>query len=628
MKKILILLLLGTLFTATPGSAREKSAVNFKHLESLKFTFKVDGKQYTSWAIYAEPVKKGKIDGPYRQAGAPGEGFGCVDDVARIGLLYLQHFEKTKDPRFLEPAEKALEFLLYMEDGRGGFYNFVDEGGKINKTGHTSRTSLDWWTARAFWAIGRGIRVIGDRNSDLTSRLKKCYARILSRIYRYRQNPAISKKIIDRYRLLEIEPGTLINDSGAITSIYVLGLLEYYRANENREDPLKLRVRSLIGDFCRSILKMEETSTYKYPLTGFHYPSLWDMQTVHLYGNRQVKSLALAGKYLGKQEWIESACREADRAYPLLLCNWHLPFALSPQPEIYPQIAYSAETVISNLIAIYQATGRKRYLILAQLFGSWFFGNNPAEERIYFPKTGRCLDGIDISGININSGAESTLEALWALSLLESFSDGEYIRVVSNLFPRPDPLFVPVEDMNTEGDVNWRQRNYTGGATRKIALLSSGGRLSFSREFDWTGTCRAHLVFRKNDPKPGVIKVKIAGRQRAVTVQNSPFGEGFKTVFLEKFRVNPGDNVCFTILNDKSGQEIYIDSVMLQKQIQQCNFEGDFGNLILRLNSFPTPTTIPVDFSPLLGSAKDCFFSDREVLMITLKPLSWIMIKK
>jgi hypothetical protein len=57
---------------------------------------------------------------------------------------------------------------------------------------------------------------------------------------------------------------------------------------------------------------------------------------------------------------------------------------------------------------------------MAGLAGSWFFGNNILKQQMYDPKTGRCFDGIkDSSTVNKNSGAESTIEALYTVLELE-----------------------------------------------------------------------------------------------------------------------------------------------------------------------------------------------------------------
>ena len=55
---------------------------------------------------------------------------------------------------------------------------------------------------------------------------------------------------------------------------------------------------------------------------------------------------------------------------------------------------------------------------------AWLAGENVLRRRIYDPQTGRCYDGINSADkINVNSGAESTIEALLILIEVEQNPD-------------------------------------------------------------------------------------------------------------------------------------------------------------------------------------------------------------
>ncbi len=88
-------------------------------------------------------------------------------------------------------------------------------------------------------------------------------------------------------------------------------------------------------------------------------------------------------------------------------------------PPAYPQIAYDVRTTALGFLYLYRASGDERYAVLAGLAASWLTGNNISGERIYDAATGRCFDGIDRKGVNRNSGAESTIEALYTLIEIE-----------------------------------------------------------------------------------------------------------------------------------------------------------------------------------------------------------------
>ena len=66
-------------------------------------------------------------------------------------------------------------------------------------------------------------------------------------------------------------------------------------------------------------------------------------------------------------------------------------------------------------------TNQEKYADIAGHLAAWFLGANDANKIMYSVATGRCFDGIQSSGnVNINSGAESTIEALLAMQIVES----------------------------------------------------------------------------------------------------------------------------------------------------------------------------------------------------------------
>ena len=82
----------------------------------------------------------------------------------------------------------------------------------------------------------------------------------------------------------------------------------------------------------------------------------------------------------------------------------------------FPQIAYGVRCMAAGLLRLYDATHDIKYAQMAGQTASWLLGNNAAQQIMYDSKTGRCLDGInDATSCNMNSGAESTIEALLTL---------------------------------------------------------------------------------------------------------------------------------------------------------------------------------------------------------------------
>ncbi|MCK5740180.1 hypothetical protein KAH55_13410, partial [bacterium] len=166
------------------------------------------------------------------------------------------------------------------------------------------------------------------------------------------------------------------------------------------------------------IVAMQQSSGAVYPGAFLSWKNRW-----HGWANAQSQALAQLGVILQQPELVAAARFEADHYSPLLLTRGMLrewnPLHLEESRE-FEQIAYDIRPLALGLLEVAIATGDTNYAVLAGLAGSWLFGNNAAGEQMYDPKTGRCFDGINDSlKINMNSGAESTIEALYTLVKLE-----------------------------------------------------------------------------------------------------------------------------------------------------------------------------------------------------------------
>ena len=87
----------------------------------------------------------------------------------------------------------------------------------------------------------------------------------------------------------------------------------------------------------------------------------------------------------------------------------------------FAQIAYAMRPMIVGALGLASESTDENHAKIAGELATWFFGNNPAGIAMYDPATGRCFDGIlSANEINKNSGAESTIEALYALLNIEA----------------------------------------------------------------------------------------------------------------------------------------------------------------------------------------------------------------
>ncbi len=78
--------------------------------------------------------------------------------------------------------------------------------------------------------------------------------------------------------------------------------------------------------------------------------------------------------------------------------------------------------MVSAAVEAYRLTKHQKYADIAGQLAAWFLGANAANKMMYSFTTGRCFDGIQSSSnVNLNSGAESTIEALLAMENAESY---------------------------------------------------------------------------------------------------------------------------------------------------------------------------------------------------------------
>jgi len=379
--------------------------VNFKHLVNLSREIKLGGEEVLVIYTYADAPD-------YKPVEAQGEGFTCVDDVARFAVVALLNAERTHSKDVEEMAYKALKFVLAMQDRDGQFYNFLKSDLTINKEGETSYKGHGWWAIRALWALGAGSRYFSKKDPAFSERLIVAAYKLLPWYDKYLKQYGYYKRV-DGEKL----PLWLIQGGGDLTAEAILGMLELYKARPTSELAQK------IGKFCDGISEFQihkiTSPLYCAHPSNINEPYLW-----HAWGSRQTMALARASEVLSENPhssiWLKSAQEEADVFFKHLL-DTHIPEVINNKNITpYPQIAYGVNSIILGCLEIYRATGDKHYLDMALRAFSWYTGENSAKVKMYDEQTGRCFDGITGEGaFNCNSGAESTIEALLVIEELK-----------------------------------------------------------------------------------------------------------------------------------------------------------------------------------------------------------------
>lgn len=380
------------------------SLVNFTHLQHL--TEKIEFLGDSVAVVHTYSNYPG-----YEWDAANGEGIACVDDAARAAVVYLRYYELTRNEGALEQAKPLLRFVMKMETDDGNFYNFIRKDYSINTAGRTSSKSFGWWAARGVWCMSLGYRLLRDRDRQLAAELKAHIVRTF---------PHIDSLLLNFNRIQSVKgyrvPQWMLYESGAdATSELLIGLIEFSHADRDA------RVIDFIRKHTEGLMVMQDGGIKTFPY-GLHrsWKTMW-----HMWGNGQTQALAAAGKLLKNNKMIRSAEREADGFYSRLLIDGftkEMDVVDSAKTSRCEQIAYAVRPMAVGLIRLYEATGKVRYLKMAGLAASWFLGNNLLNQQMYDPANGRCFDGItDPTTVNKNSGAESTIEALYVLAELERY---------------------------------------------------------------------------------------------------------------------------------------------------------------------------------------------------------------
>lgn len=387
-------------------TAAERQPVNLAHFDHLFAEATVGGERVGVLRIYSEAPD-------YEFAIEPNEGYACVDDVAR-GMVLLAAMPRLTPARARQ-LDLMTRFVLRMQADNGYFHNFIWAGGRINRDYRTSLAELNWWSLRALWGLEAAMQKL-PATSDTVRRARMATDRLVANLKRDLPTERAGMTTIEGVSV----PDWLPFGSGAdAASTALLGLMPHYQRTRDAG------TRGLIARVGEGLVRMQAGDPATFP-HGAHLS--WRNQW-HAWGNGQAYALLRAGALLGRADFTQSALAEIDGFYPYLLRTGMLSsFALrrtgdrldAADMQRFPQIAYGVSPMVLAANEAYRVKGETRYRDLAHRLSAWFAGDNAAGRRMYNPVTGRVFDGIvGASEVNMNSGAESTVEALLALTAVQ-----------------------------------------------------------------------------------------------------------------------------------------------------------------------------------------------------------------
>jgi hypothetical protein len=459
------------------GSDSEGGFINLAHLNHLTETVLIEGDSMAIVHIYSSFPD-------YAWVGDSDEGIAAVDDAARAVVAYLMHFRHTNSQNSLRKARLLLRFLFRMQAGDGGFYNFIWPDFSINTNGSTSNNNgFNFWASRALWAMGFAYNTFAKKEiePDLRTELDTRISTAINKADSYTWN-AYSYDTLHGFQIPAYS--WLLNNGSDQSSEAALGLAYYY---EITQDP---NAGDLLTKLCDGMAAFQLGDALDYPF-AVHLSFVPNIHLWHGWGSRQSQALALAGKIMNREDWIQSAMAEAENFYLHLLTSQQI-HELRPGPIIFPQINYDVSPIVGGLMQIFRATGEQKYAKYAGLFAAWWMGDNPLSFAMYDSTTGRSFDGLEANGVNLNSGAESVAECLIAVQDVYHTTEARpflyYSRVADNRY-----LFIEAENYS----------EIVTGPPQTISAQNLGNaQFSNSRYLQLTSRDRVRYQFSVADPFP------------------------------------------------------------------------------------------------------------------------------
>jgi len=300
-----------------------------------------------------------------------------VDDNARALIVSTMHDRLYNSEISKELSKIYLNFLEKVHDGSGRFNDIEYENKKLNPASEDAM-------GRALWSLGHLIN-----NGKDEEYIKK------------------AKEMFDKAHLSITE-----ESSSRAKSFSIIGLYHYY--NKYNEERILSKMKQLVDSLVESYKKeaREEWSWFESYLT---------------YSNSKIpEALFLAYNLTKNLEYLKIAERSLkfltgivffkDELSPIGQNGW---YNRNGVRSFFDQQPIDASSMVQTYLTAYAITKNEEYYNNAVLAFNWFLGKNHLKQMIYNDVTGGCHDGLSKNSINLNQGAESTIEYLISRLMLE-----------------------------------------------------------------------------------------------------------------------------------------------------------------------------------------------------------------
>jgi hypothetical protein len=349
-----------------------------------------------------------------------GQGAFDADDMSRAAVVYVRHWLQHGDDQSLTAAYQLLRGLTYLQTSTGpnagGVVLWMQPDGTLNPTPtppdspNPSDSGPSYWLARTIWALGEGYSAFRAVNPAFAAFLSDRFMLALA---------VLERDVLDLYgTYLEVNgqrtPAWLVTGGADASSEACLGLAAYAQATGNEQ------VETALYRLAGGIAEMASGSATAWPF-GAILPDVTDLSLWHAWADQMAGALVLGSTVLGNPSLLQPALTYGAQFAPHLIIQGGPDNEWLPSPVASAgQVSYGAYCIFDNLLQLSEQAGGGGYGELAAFAASWWFGNNVLGAPMYNPSTGVCFDGVSSTGVNMNSGAESTICALLAMIALDA----------------------------------------------------------------------------------------------------------------------------------------------------------------------------------------------------------------
>jgi glycosyltransferase involved in cell wall biosynthesis len=302
----------------------------------------------------------------------------CVDDNARALIVAVGAHRLNGSAETEALVTTYLGYMLSCQEADGNFLNFMSYERVLEND-----PPSDDCVGRAIWALGITTNLAEDEGSRLLAR------EMLTRA---------------------LPHGCALGPRG--TALTILGLVELLKADSGLaeiRDMLDACVAKLRGSYRDNAADdwcwFEPTLTYDNAILPFALFAAYGVTAERAILRDARESL----------EFLEEVCFDSGQLRLVGNTGWHSRGGEKAQAD---EQAIDAAAFVLAFRCAYAITRDRHYLLRMREAFAWFLGANRLGVPIYDFATGGCRDGMGVSEVNQNQGAESTI--CFLISLLET----------------------------------------------------------------------------------------------------------------------------------------------------------------------------------------------------------------